>query len=200
MEPIGADSGNGASVISVSCNHCGAPLAVQADTRFVTCAYCHTKLEVHREGATLYTQILAGIDDRTRRFEASVEELNARERLDQLDREWTAASGQCMTRDRNGNGSVPPAGCAVAGSAFVAIFGIVWTILAIVVFGFIAAAVGRVVLLIGVPFVLFGVFFVGFAIYAGVSSASKASAYSAAEAVYRQRREALLQEIGKKGS
>lgn len=29
-------------LISVNCNHCGAPLEVAEEVRFVTCAYCKT--------------------------------------------------------------------------------------------------------------------------------------------------------------
>ena len=36
--------------LSIACNHCGAPLTVAEDTRFVTCGYCKLQLEVKREG------------------------------------------------------------------------------------------------------------------------------------------------------
>jgi transcription elongation factor Elf1 len=97
-------------VASVSCNHCGAPLHLPADTRFATCSYCGARLEVLHQGGAAYTRVLDDIDQRTRRIEASVDELNHREQLDQLDREWMLARDRYMIRDKNGNMSLPTGG------------------------------------------------------------------------------------------
>jgi hypothetical protein len=179
-------SGNSGAlqIADVSCNHCGAPLQLPTDTRFATCSYCGARLEVLHQGGAAYTRVLDDIDQRTRRIEAGVDELNQREQLEQLDREWSLSRDQFLVHEKNGNASLPSAGVAIFGSAFAAVFGVFWTIFA---------------LSIRAPifFCLFGVLFVVMAIVAGITSTTKAAAYRQAESAYRRQRRELLAEIQK---
>ena len=45
-------------LISVSCNHCGAPLEVPPGANYVTCAHCGSRLAVKRTGSAVYTELL----------------------------------------------------------------------------------------------------------------------------------------------
>jgi hypothetical protein len=171
--------------IAVACNHCGAPLQLPLGTHYANCSYCGARLEVVREGGAACTKVLDEIDDRTKRIEAGVEELNHRERLEQLDREWMLSRNQYMIQGRGG--SSLPTGAAIAASVFAAIFGIIWTGL--------AASMGAPVF-----FPLFGVIFVIVAIVGGISGANKASGYSRAESRYEQQRRSILADMDKRKS
>jgi len=168
-------------VASVSCNHCGAPLQIPQDTRFATCSYCGARLEIFHQGGAAYSRVLDDIDQRTKRIEASVDELKHREQLDQLDREWMLSRDQYMIRDRNGNASLPTGGGggAIFGSIFAAIFGVIWI-------GFAMS--------MNAPFFfpLFGVVFVIAAIVGGVSASTKASGFSRAQEEYQRSRRQIL--------
>ncbi len=48
-------------LLSLTCGHCGAPLEVPEETRYVTCGYCSSKLEVHRSGGAIYTEVLEAL-------------------------------------------------------------------------------------------------------------------------------------------
>jgi hypothetical protein len=168
-------------LLSVSCNHCGAPLQVPASLQFLTCTYCGSRLEVHRANGAAYTQVLEAIDERTQKIAADVAEIKARERLEQIDREWMIQRERFMVRDKQGS-SIPSTGGAVIGSIVVAVFGIFWTIMAISM---------------GAPcFVpLFGVFFVVMGIANGISASNKAAGYSSAEAAYQEERDRALSKL-----
>ena len=47
-----------AQVVSVNCNHCGAPLEVPQGTHFVTCQHCGARLQIHMNGGVVYTELL----------------------------------------------------------------------------------------------------------------------------------------------
>ncbi len=57
-------------LLSLTCNHCGAPLEVPAKTRFLTCNYCSSRLEVHRSGSAVHTEVLEAIEERTKKIAA----------------------------------------------------------------------------------------------------------------------------------
>ncbi len=169
-------------VLSVTCNHCGAPLRVPGDVRFLTCIYCNSQLEVHTANGAAYTQVLNAIDQRTQQIAADVAEIKSRERLEQIDREWMMQRQSYMVRNKRGMESVPNSAGAIFGSVIAAVFGIIWI-------GFAAS--------IGAPFFfpLFGVVFVIAAIVGGISAATKSAEYSNAEAEYQRERSRMLREI-----
>jgi hypothetical protein len=187
MSSQDAQTRSGAEIISVSCNHCGAPLSAPTEARLLTCTYCGARLEVLRGGGAAFTRVLGDIDQRTQRIERDVSEIKLRERIEQLDREWMIQRDQFMVRDRRGNRSLPGGGALavpaiVCVCGLVCIFGIFWTITA-------ANA--------GAPgfFVFFGVVFVLFAIVGGLASISKVNAYAQAQEDYQNRRQAMLRDL-----
>src|SRR3954464_7478038 len=96
-------------VINVACNKCGASLPVTAGTRFVTCAYCGSQLEIPRSGSAVYTEVLQSIDQRTQRIEQDVEQIKRQNELEQLDRDWMMRREQFMVTNKNGVRSLPGA-------------------------------------------------------------------------------------------
>ena len=83
--------------VKLSCNHCGANLEVAHDTRFVTCTYCDTQLEVRRKHGAAFTRIKQSV----RKLERRTKKL-ARE-VARLDRK-TSSNGWTKT----GNASDRP--------------------------------------------------------------------------------------------
>ena len=177
--------GSGVEVLSVSCNHCGAPLSLPAGARFVTCTHCGSRLAVHASGGAAYTEVLGEIRADTRRIAGDVEAIKVQNQLEQMDREWMIERERYMIHGKHG--SHLPTEDRAAGTVmgvFVIAFGVIWTIIAGVAFP---------------PMALFGVFFIGFAIYGLMSGNRKAQEYRAAEERYQSRRRAVLEALGRTG-
>lgn len=73
--------------ISVRCNHCGAPLQISEGTRFVTCQFCHSSLEVKRTESSVFTEEVAKIAENTGRMAESLEVIELQNEIERLDRE-----------------------------------------------------------------------------------------------------------------
>jgi uncharacterized Zn finger protein (UPF0148 family) len=174
----------GIELISVACNHCGAPLQVQSETRFVTCTYCGAKLEVHRSGNSLYTSVLEAIErqaQQTQRMADDLDVIKRQNEIERLDREWIIRRDRLMTRDKHGHTSTPSAVGSIIGAIVMAVFGIIWT---------------AVTSSTNAPFFfpLFGVVFIFIAVGTGINGALKASQYNDELRCYERQREALLQQ------
>ena len=75
-------------ILALTCNHCGAPLEVPAKTRFLTCTFCSSQLEVHRSGNAAYTEVLKALQEQAEQVADDVETLKLKRDLDELDRKW----------------------------------------------------------------------------------------------------------------
>ncbi len=73
--------------LSVRCNHCGAPLELAAKTRFVTCQFCHSHLEVKRTESSIFTEEVAKIAENTSKMADSLEVISLQNELERLDRD-----------------------------------------------------------------------------------------------------------------
>jgi len=73
--------------LSVRCNHCGAPLQVSDATRFVTCQFCHSSLEVKRTESSIFTEEVAKIAENTGKMAESLEVIALQNEIERLDRE-----------------------------------------------------------------------------------------------------------------
>lgn len=73
--------------LSVRCNHCGAPLQVSDATRFVTCQFCHSSLEVKRTESSIFTEEGAKIAANTGKMAESLEVIALQNEIERLDRE-----------------------------------------------------------------------------------------------------------------
>lgn len=169
-------------LLTLSCNECGAPLEVPAETKFVTCGYCSARLSVQRTGSAVYTEVLEKIGQQTDRLVQEVETLKLQNELARIDREWSDRREGLMARDKRGNRHVPSVVGSVIVAIIMAVFGIFWTTSA-------AAA--------GAPgvFPLFGLIFVLLAIGIGIGGCVKAVNYSEAESEYQRERSGLLSRL-----
>ena len=117
-------------LLSLACGHCGAPLEVPDGTRFVTCGYCSSKLEVHRSGGAIYTEVLEALQKRTEEIAGDVEILKLQNELERIDREWQSTRESCMIRGKDGGLSEPsPVAGTIAGVIAIG-FGIGWIVVA----------------------------------------------------------------------
>ena len=165
-------------LLSLACGHCGAPLEVPDGTRYATCGYCSSKLEVHRSGGAIYTEVLEAIQKRTAEIAGEVEILKLQNELERIDREWQSERESCMVRGKNGSLSEPSP--VVGTIIFIVVigFGIFWTIAA----GSMAPQMG-----------LFGLAFIGFAIFGLFNNLRKSNEFIEKKQQYEQRRAEVLQ-------
>jgi len=169
-------------IFSVNCNHCGATLEVDEKTRFLTCAYCHSRLAVQHTASTVFTEVLEKIEAQTGQIAGNLKVIEMQNDLDQLDREWSMSRENLMVSGKNGARSEP----SMAGGLVTIIIAIVaggaWTLFAASMH-----APGIV------P--LFGLFFIGFGLFAGITSMSKAGQLNTTRSDYESRRRQLLNAI-----
>jgi DNA-directed RNA polymerase subunit RPC12/RpoP len=167
------------TTLSVSCNHCGAPLQIPTGTRFLTCTYCGSRLEVHQSQGAVYTKVLQSID----KIAEDVSAIRRQNELEQLDREWMLRRDSLLVRGKDGRTAIPSTAASVVVCIITVVVGIGWTI------GTASA---------GAPglFTLFGLAFIAIGILTGISGATKASQYADAERDYQQRRQSLLRQTG----
>lgn len=90
-------------VLSVRCQHCGAPLQIHDAIRFVTCNYCHAELEVIRDASTVHTQLLGKIEARTAAMEGSLKIIELQNEIERLDREWEGWKQSNLDRAKDGS-------------------------------------------------------------------------------------------------
>lgn len=128
------------------CNHCGAPLAVPDDVRFVTCQHCQTNLSVEQHGGTIFTRDLERVAEKTDRIGERVAEMHAAMRREKLDEQWEQQRKQYMTELPDGTYAVPKAIDAVQFSIGMSIFGLIGFAIAVAV---IPMSIGLACLLLG---------------------------------------------------
>ena len=90
------------TIRKLCCQGCGATLPVTAGVRFLTCNYCHARLEVVEDQATTHTRLLEGLEERTRKIERDVEAIRLRGELKHLDEAWSKYEARVDPRDGKG--------------------------------------------------------------------------------------------------
>lgn len=95
------------SIRKLCCQGCGATLPVESGIRFLTCNYCHARLEIVSDEASTHTKLLEGLDQRTRKIEREVEVIRLQGELKHLDEAWAKYEARVDPRDEKGrsNGS-----------------------------------------------------------------------------------------------
>jgi hypothetical protein len=168
-------------IISLNCNHCGAPLDVSVKAKYVTCGFCESKLAIQHSGNVWSTEVLEELQKTTQTLVSDVAALKRNSEIEQLDRDWERKKENYLVRGKNGSTSLPNAAAAVFGSFVAMIFGVFWTI---------ATASS------GAPafFSMFGVLFIGVAFFGMVTGVSKANAYKQAHSHYQRRRRELMRD------
>ena len=160
---------------AVVCDHCGAPLDVPPGVSFAVCAHCGSRLRVKRSASAAWTELA----ETAGRIEKTVDRLDRRTALADLDREWDRTRQSLLVRGKDGATSEP----AVWKAAAVAVAAVAFA-------GFAAAFVRaapfpRAVQVVFPLFPLVGGLFAAGTIYV------KARKWEAAEADYRRRRAEL---------
>jgi hypothetical protein len=167
-------------VTALSCGKCGAPLSVPERTQFLTCTFCGSRLEVHREGGAAYTAVLEKLAD-------DLETVRLQNELERVDREYETAL-QDITTDQNGKKlAATPKGVFLGTGLFVVFFAVVW----------IAATIAM-----DAPF-FFPLMGVGFVVFALVILRYGSQAHDRARALraeHEQRRADLVARLAKRAS
>ncbi|MCW1885934.1 hypothetical protein OKA04_14440 [Luteolibacter flavescens] len=169
-------------VTKVCCQGCGADLQVDESIRFVTCNYCHARLEIVHDSTVTHTRMLEHIGRTTEQMAGNLRVIELQNDLARLDREWALRRESFMVTGENGHRFLPTETGSLLGGGAMVLFGIVWMVLT----SWMEAPL---------PFPLFGLLFIGFAIFGTVSGASKASDYRNAERQVSRQRSALLRQI-----
>ncbi|MEZ5939914.1 MAG: hypothetical protein R3C18_00895 [Planctomycetaceae bacterium] len=97
------------TTLPLNCNNCGAPLPVPDSTRYLTCQFCHTRLEVVRDGNAAFTKVLEALHERTEQISADVRRLELKNELLTLEHNWGRESERLKLRNKNGGTYEPTA-------------------------------------------------------------------------------------------
>ena len=171
-----------ARLISLRCDHCGAPIDVKAKAKFVTCGFCHASLAIHHTGSSYSTEMLEDLKQTTDALVKDVAQIKHNAALDRLDEQWerrrlkllgTNKEGHQITQPPNQAAMIIMPGCVI-------VFGLFWTLFAATIFP---------------PMALFGIVFIGMAIFGTISSHSKMGTYKAERQRYMRERQSLIEEI-----
>ncbi len=161
---------------SINCNHCGAPLEVAAQAKFVTCRHCHAQLAIKRTASSAFTEEIERLSETTDRLSDQMAQISYDNALERLDREWETEQKQYMSRRKDGSEYVPTTGGAIGMAVVGGIFGLIWLAM--------TARMGFVI----APF---GVLFILGAIVLGALSYNKARRHDEAKDRYLRRRRDL---------
>ena len=110
--------------LSVRCNHCGAPLQVSDATRFVTCQFCQSSLEVKRTDSSIFTEEVAKIAENTGKMAESLEVIAIQNEIERLDRENTPSLAEKSTPQAKGAEGL----IAVIGLLMMIVFGVFFAV------------------------------------------------------------------------
>jgi len=115
--------------INLTCNHCGAPLEVAEETKFVTCRFCSSRLAVEHSESAFYTRVLEALENQTSAVSGDLETIKIQNEIERLDREWQMQREQLCLRTKTGRLREPTVAGTIVGSVFFALFGIVWLVM-----------------------------------------------------------------------
>ena len=169
-------------VTKVCCQGCGADLEIDENIRFVTCNYCHSRLEVVHDSSVTHTRQLEKIERTTDQLANNLKVIELQNDLERLDREWESARNSLLVRGRNGGYSEPSAAGSIIGGVIAVVFGIFWLSMATSM---------------GAPsfFPLFGVVFIAVAIFSMIRHSTRAGTFQSQLRTYEEQRRALVSRI-----
>jgi len=87
-------------VFSLSCDSCGAKLDVPAKVKFVTCAFCDTRLKVQHEETSVFTQAIDELSSQLRSIKRDTS-------ITRLDQEWEVRRDRYRMGKSRGSQSLP---------------------------------------------------------------------------------------------
>ncbi len=178
--------------ISVRCQNCGSPLQVSGSVRFITCAYCHSELEVVRDATTVHTEVLQRIEQNTEATVNRLKIIELQNEVERLDREWEMWRETHLPRSKSGRLEEPaPVATGVFGIGVV-VFVLFWIGLA-----FTLTAQIPIPGPFRLVFPFFGVFVLAGVIFNMVKANSTGSGYKEARQAYESKRAELLARMEK---
>lgn len=169
-------------ITKVCCQGCGASLEIDESIRFLTCNYCHARLEVVHDTSTTHTKLLEALDQRTESMARDIRVLKLENELERLDRDWEATRQAMLVRGKHGSVSEPSATNATFGGVITIVAGLAWMI-------FTAASPAPAI------FPMFGLVIVAVGIYGMISGNGKASEFEGLRSRYQMRRGQLISQI-----
>ncbi|MBK1828812.1 hypothetical protein [Haloferula rosea] len=170
------------NVTKVCCQGCGADLEVDEGIRFVTCNYCHSRLEIVHDKSVTHSKLLEKLEKKTGEMADDLKIIRLQNELEKLDREWAMRSEDFMVSNKHGVKSVPSSAGSMVGGMVAVVFGIFWMVM--------ASSMGAP----GI-FPLFGLLFIVVAVVGMVRGADKAEQYRTGKRAYDAQRQKLLLQI-----
>jgi hypothetical protein len=166
-------------VTKVCCQGCGADLQIDESIRYVTCNYCHTRLEVVHDQTVTHTRLLDKIERTTDRMASNLKVIELQNDLELLDRDWDRQRSSLMVRGKDGSISEPSSAGSVVGGVIMIGGGIFWMIMTSTAH---------------VPafFPLIGLLFIGVAFFNMVTGAGKAAAFKTKQSQYESEHRQLI--------
>jgi len=171
------------ALLSVRCNHCGAPIEVGESTRFATCQFCNSQLQVTQTASSAYTEVVQQIAEQNTRMMGNLRVIEVQNELERLDREWGEERCHYYIKGKDGHKHRPST-----------LGGII---------GFVIAAVAAVIAIShaidGEKSATYAIISGSVAVLLGLFSTYllySAHAFNKAEIIYLDRRDFLLQELG----
>lgn len=172
-------------IVALDCNQCGAALEVGARTRFATCAYCGTKLQIHHTDSSHFSEVLEKIEATTNQLADDVAELKMREQVERIDRGWQERRQRFMARAKDGTTSIPTMGGAIVLGLVGSVAGVAWMLFTRSIGGPLDSTMARI-------FPYFGLVFAALTLVGAMHTARQAKAYERARRRYEQERRAAL--------
>ena len=172
-------------MISVRCNHCGAPLDVKTQTRFVTCQFCNSQLEIKRTDSSIFTEEVEKLARNTDRMADSLEVIKLQNEIEQLDREWSTKLAEAAPSGKRG-------GPQTTGGA---IFGLVFAVF----FAFVCFGIASIGGSMGGPGEVISMVPIGmgiFAIVAAIINLAKTNSLDQSRGDYKRKRDELMRKLG----
>jgi len=177
------------NVISLTCNHCGAPLEVPEGVNFFNCRFCSSRLAIERSESAVYTRVLEGIEQKTNAISQDLQTIKVQNEIERLDREWQAERELLLVHRKNGRTSEPSLGGAIGGSLMLALVGLIWFI------GASAASQGGVDRSGPSIFSMLGLGVMGFSVVALLYGLKKVRDFNDQRSHYEARRRQLVGEM-----
>jgi hypothetical protein len=165
-------------VTKVCCQGCGADLQIDESIRYVTCNYCHCRLEVVHDATVTHTRQLDKIERTTEQLAKKLKVIELQNDVEQLDRGWEKFRDAVLVRDKNGQICEPSGGESILVGILGIGCGIVWIIVC-------ATNQSPVVALVGLAII-------GISILAMRNGSEKAETYRIQRYRYETARKSLL--------
>lgn len=170
-------------ITKVCCQGCGADLQVDETVRYVTCNYCHARLEVVHDPSVTHTRLMEKLEKTTERMAGHLRVIELQNELARMDREWEQERESFMVEGKRGSRSLP----SNEASAMTLVFGV---IVGLVFFGMATSSRDSS------TFGFVGLLVVVLSIVKAMKGFSQAGEYGRAEALFEERRADLIRRIG----